>query len=54
VIVLDDAQREGYTPGIELLRTLGFRAIELHGPQPVSKHAGCTAILYRDDNVMGL
>jgi precorrin-6B methylase 2 len=52
VIVLDDAQREEYHTGIEALRTLGFRILELHGPQPVSKHPGCTAIAYRDDNVL--
>jgi hypothetical protein len=28
--------------------------LELHGPQPVSKHPGCTSILYRDGNVLGL
>jgi hypothetical protein len=54
VIVLDDAQRVEYLPGIVALRRLGFRMLELHGPQPVSKHPGCTAILYRDDNVLGL
>jgi precorrin-6B methylase 2 len=54
VIVLDDAQREEYGPSVHLLRALGFRVLELHGPQPVSKHPGCTAILYRDNNVMGL
>jgi hypothetical protein len=54
VIVLDDAQREEYGSGIDALRAFGFRMLELHGPQPVSKHPGCTAILYRDSNVLGL
>ncbi|MEO7478181.1 MAG: hypothetical protein ABIT64_03000 [Lysobacteraceae bacterium] len=54
VVVLDDAQREEYGPGVTALRALGFRSLELHGPQPVSKHPGCTAILYRDGNVLGL
>lgn len=54
VIILDDAQREEYGPSVHALRGIGFRVLELHGPQPVSKHPGCTAILYRDDNVMGL
>lgn len=54
VIVLDDAQRKEYGPGVAALRALGFRVLELHGPQPVSKHPGCTAILYRSDNVLGL
>ncbi len=54
VIVLDDAQRKEYRPGIAELRALGFRMIELHGPQPVSKHPGCTTIFYRRDNVLDL
>jgi hypothetical protein len=53
-IVLDDAQREEYRPGVDALRALGFRVLELHGPQPVSKHPGCTAFLYRDGNALGL
>lgn len=54
VILLDDAQRSEYRDGVRALVDLGFRLIELHGPQPVSKHPGCTAILYRSDNVLGL
>ena len=54
VAILDDAHRPEYTTGLEALRTLGFRVLPLHGPQPVSKHPGCTAILYRPDNVIGL
>lgn len=54
VILLDDAQREEYSEGIADLRKLGFRILELHGPQPVSKHAGCTAILYRNNNVLDI
>lgn len=53
-IVLDDSQRGEYRPGIQALRELGFRALELHGPQPVSKHQGCTTIFYRSNNVLGL
>lgn len=54
VVVLDDAQRAEYWPAVDALRANGFRVLPLHGPQPVSKHAGCTAILYRTDNVLGL
>jgi len=54
VVILDDAQRAEYAPGIDALRAQGFRFLPLHGPQPVSKHAGCTAIFYRDGNVLGL
>jgi len=54
VVILDDAQRKEYEAGFALLHRHGFRALPLHGPQPVSKHAGCTAIFYRDNNAMGL
>jgi predicted O-methyltransferase YrrM len=54
VVVLDDAQRGEYQPGIDALRNRGYRVVEFHGPQPVSKHAGCTAVFYRDGNVLGL
>ena len=54
VIILDDAQREEYLEGKTALRNRGFRVVEFHGPQPVSKHAGCTAFYYREDNILGL
>jgi precorrin-6B methylase 2 len=54
VIVLDDAQREEYRLGMARLLALGFRMLELHGPQPVSKHPGCTAFFYRSNNILGL
>ena len=54
VIVLDDAQREEYAAATQALVAQGFRYLPLHGPQPVSKHPGCTAFLYRDGNVLGL
>jgi hypothetical protein len=54
VIILDDAQRTDYAPGVSRLLEQGYRMLPLHGPQPVSKHPGCTAIFYRDQNVLGL
>lgn len=54
IVVLDDAQREEYRPAVDVLLRQGFKLLELHGPQPVSKHPGCTALLYRDANVLGL
>ena len=52
--ILDDAHRPEYKSGVDALRAQGYRILPLHGPQPVSKHAGCTAILYRPDNALGL
>lgn len=54
IVVLDDAQRSEYWPAVDAFRARGFRVLPLHGPQPVSKHAGCTAIFYRADNVLGI
>lgn len=54
IVILDDAQRPEYAPGLALVQARGFRTLPMHGPQPVSKHAGCTMILYRPGNVLGL
>ena len=54
VILLDDAQRTEYAPAVDAARARGFRWLPFYGPQPVSKHAGCTGILYRPGNVLNL
>lgn len=54
VIILDDAQRSEYQSGIDSLLGLGFRILKLHGPQPVSKHPGCTGIFYRERNILDI
>lgn len=54
IILLDDAQRAEYRPAIDSLLAMGFRWLPFHGPQPISKHIGCTAALYRPDNVLGI
>jgi predicted O-methyltransferase YrrM len=52
IIILDDAQRAEYLLSREQLTTKGFRAIEFWGPQPVSKHEGCTTVFYRPGNAL--
>jgi hypothetical protein len=49
IMVLDNAQRLEYNTGAEELLTCGSRSLELHGPQPVSKHPGlsCDLLLRR-------
>ena len=54
MVILDDAHRQEYAPGLGALLAKGFRLLPLYGPQPVSKHPGCTAILYRPENPIGL
>jgi precorrin-6B methylase 2 len=54
VVIVDDAQREEYQPAMQALVAQGFRRLPFHGPQPVSKHAGCTEFLYRGANVLGI
>ena len=52
VIVLYDAQRPAYQPALDFLRSSGFSCLKFHGPQPVNKHPGCTAIFYKQPNVL--
>ena len=54
VIIVDDAQREEYQAAIEEVVAGGFRRLPFHGPQPVSKHPGCTEVLYRGNNILGI
>jgi hypothetical protein len=52
VIILDDAQRAEYVTARQQLKLRGFKSIDFWGPQPVSKHEGCTTVFYRADNVL--
>jgi hypothetical protein len=54
IIILDDAQRLEYGAAIEALLRQGFRCIPFWGPQPISKHEGCTSIFYRSDNILSI
>ena len=54
VVVLDDAQRCEYKDSVRFLLDMEFRVLEFHGPQPVNKHPGCTAIFYRNQNVLDI
>jgi len=54
VIVLDDAQRPAYQPGIDALLQQGFRKLDFEGLKPGGIRAYRTSIFYRTPNVLGL
>jgi len=54
VLVLDDAERSEYAPGISRLRAAGFRVVEFWGLSPGWVARKCTSVFYRDANILGL
>lgn len=54
VIVLDDAEREAYRPGIEHVLASGFRHLDFEGLKPGGIRAYRTSIYYRDNNCLGI
>jgi len=54
VLILDDAERSEYAPGVARLKAKGFRTIEFWGLTPGMVRKKCTMVFYRPDNVLGL
>jgi hypothetical protein len=54
VIILDDSQRSEYAAAAQALIDEGFRCLPFWGPQPISKHEGCTSIYYRPGNALAI
>ena len=54
VIVWDNADRAEYQPGFEFLAGHGYRRIDFFGMAPIEQYEISTAVLYRDDNCLGL
>ena len=54
VIIWDNAERGRYEPGREHLAACGFRSVEFWGLAPCTTRLSCTAIYYRDGNLLGL
>jgi len=54
VIILDDAKRPRYKPGIEFLLSQGFKMIEFEGLEPCGFSLNRTTIFYRGNNCLGL
>jgi hypothetical protein len=54
VMVLDNAQREKYHPGIGLMLEAGFRQLDFHGISPLKAESNITTLFYRPGNVLGI
>lgn len=54
VLILDDAERARYASAIAEIQADGFRRLDFWGLAPNIEYEKSTAILYRDDNVVGL
>jgi len=54
VLVLDDAERPEYAAALVCLRQAGFRSVEFWGLAPGWVRQKCTAVFYRDGNILGL
>jgi len=54
VIILDDAQREKYESGKQMLRDEGFRQLGFEGLKPGSRMPSKTVVYYKEDNCLGI
>lgn len=54
VIILDNSNRNDYTPGILFLEQAGFRHLDISGLIPVVAWKGQTSIFYRAGNCLGI
>jgi hypothetical protein len=54
ILLWDNSDRENYAPGLDELRSLGFRRVDFEGIAPVEPIRTRTSLLYRDGNVLGL
>jgi len=54
VIILDDAEREQYRPGVDHLLARGFRELPFKGLKPGGIRAYGTTIFYRPDNCLAI
>ena len=54
VIIWDNTERERYQPGIELLKSRGFKQLRFTGFIPIDFMPSETSIFYRDANCFGL
>lgn len=54
VLILDNSDREEYLPGIELLKGLGYKQIQICGLGPITSHVTCSSVFYKEGNCLGL
>lgn len=54
VLILDDSEREEYTPGKEFMKEKDFKNIEFWGISPGYLMNKCTTVYYKDSNCLGI
>jgi hypothetical protein len=54
IIILDDTEREEYSPAVEFLMNKGFKKIDFWGTAPSVYYLKCTTIFYRTNNCLDI
>ena len=54
IVVWDNAERERYVPGFEMLTAAGFRRLDFVGMLALTATRQCTSVFYRDRNCLGI
>jgi hypothetical protein len=54
VVIWDNSERPKYQPGIDILRSSGFKEIFFDGLGPVNNYPWRTSIFYRPENCLGI
>lgn len=54
VIIWDNSDREEYSEGYNFYLENGFKRLDFYGMGPISAHAWCTSIFYRQNNCLNI
>ncbi len=54
VLILDNAERAWYAPGLQLMQEKGFRKLNFYGMAGMAVTGCCTTIFYREGNCMDI
>jgi spermidine synthase len=54
VVVLDDSERDFYSPGIAFLKKQGFKELAFSGISPGLFYYKTTSVFYKTDNCLGI
>jgi hypothetical protein len=54
VIIFDNSDRIKYLKAYDFLISAGFKRIDFYGMGPISAHASCTSVFYKDANCLSI
>lgn len=54
IFIFDDTNRKKYQKGVQLLKDLGYRQLQLRGFSPIEFMECETSLFYKDGNILGL